>query len=218
MRSLSGTLLTAQKKASQTPYVKIEAGNTIYGVVRYDWSRLYSGSEDDYFHAVTMPSDGSLIRVRVTPPADSRKLYRQRVAGPDPESDFSQWSYCNQYNVVIVAACSLGAEVSIFWVAGDRKIYHMKSTDYGVNWGGPQLLAYTPTTAINGITAAYKSNGDIALFFADQATLYVMKRIANSWQEKVAWDKSTGDLSGVAVVYDGDWDLLVTGKEATSLL
>jgi hypothetical protein len=78
----------------------------------------------------------------------------------------------------------------------------------------PQLLGYTPTTAINGIAAAYKANGDIALFFADQATLYVMKRISGSWSDKVAWDKSTDDLSGVATVYDGDWNLFVTGKDS----
>jgi len=214
MRSLSDTLLAAQKEASRTPYVKVEARNTIYGVMRYDWARLYTGSEDDCFHAVTMPSDGSLIRVRVTPPADGRKLYRQRVANPGPESDFSQWTYCNQYSVVVVAACSLGAEVSIFWIASNRKIYHMKSTDNGVNWGSPQLLAYSPTTAINGIAVAYKNNGDIALFFADQATLYVMKRLNNDWQDKVAWDKSTGDLSGVGTVYDGDWNLVVTGQDS----
>ncbi len=215
MRSLSDTLLSAQKKASHTPYVRVEARNTACGVVRYDWSRLYTGSEDDYFHAVTIPSDGSLIRVRITPPADSRKLYRQRVADPDPNSDFSQWTSCNQYNAVIVAACSLGAEVSIFWTKSDRKIYQMKSTDNGVNWGAPELLGYTPTTAINGIAAAYKTNGDIALFFADQATLYVMKRINGSWGDAVAWDKSTGDLSGVGAVYHGDWNLVVTGQDSS---
>ena len=166
MRTLSETLLAAQKKATRTPYVKLEAKNKIAGIVRYDWSRLYTGSEDDYFHAVTMPSDGSLIRVRITLPADSRKLYRQRVANPGPDSDFSQWVYTNQYNAVIVAAASLGAEVSIFWIKSDRKIYQLKSTDYGVNWGSPELLGYTPITAINGIAAAYKPNGDIALFFA----------------------------------------------------
>jgi len=213
MRSLSETLLATQKEATRIPYVKFEAKNKIAGVVKYDWSRLYNGSEDDYFHAVTMPGDGSLIRVRITPPSDSRKLYRQRVANPGPESDFSQWVYTNQYNAVIVACCSSGAEVSIFWIKSDRKIYQLKSTDYGVNWSSPQLLGYTPTTAIYGITAAYKPNGDIALFFADQATLYVMKRISGSWGDSTAWDKSTGDLSGVATVYDGDWNLLVTGKD-----
>ncbi len=213
MRQLSSTLLAAQKAASHTPHVKVEAKNTIAGVVRLDWERLYTGSEDDYFHAVTLPGDGSLIRVRITPPADSRKLYQQRVANPGPASDFSQWVYTNQYNAVIVACCSLGAEVSIFWIKSDRKIYQLKSTDYGASWGSPQLLGYTPTTAINGIAVAYKPNGDIALFFADQATLYVMKRISGSWGGSVAWDKSTGNLSGVACVYDSDWNLFVTGED-----
>jgi len=214
MRTLSDTLLFAQKETSHVPYVKVEAGNKITGVVRLGWTRLYTGSEDDYFHAVTIAGDGSLIRVRVTPPADSRKLYRQRVANPSPESDFSQWVYTSQYNVVVVAAASLGAEVSIFWIKSDKKIYQLKSTDYGVTWGSPDLLGYTPTTAINGIAAAYKSNGDIALFFADQATLYVMKRISGEWGDRIAWDKSTGDLSGIATHYAGDWNLLVTGKDS----
>ena len=214
MRQLSSTLLAAQKDATYTPFVKVEAYNKIAGVVRLDWSRLYTGSEADYFHAATMPGDGSLVRVRITPPSDSRKLYRQRVANPGLASDFSQWTYCNQYNAVIVACCSLGAEVSIFWIKSTRAIYQIKSTDYGVTWGSPELIDYSPTTAIYGIAAAYKPNGDIALFFADQATLYVKKYVGGSWQDKVAWDKSTGDLSGVATVYDGDWNLVVTGKDS----
>jgi len=216
MRNLSETLIAAQKEATRTPYVKLEAKNKIAGVVRYDWSRLYNGSEEDYFHAVTMPGDGSLIRVRVTPLSDARKLYRQRVADPAPGSDFSQWTYTNQYNVVIVAGCSYGTNVSIFWIKSDRKIYQQESTDYGVNWGTPQLLGYTPTTAIYGIAAAYRPDGDITLFFADQATLYVVKRVDGSWGSSAAWDKSTGDLSGVATVYDGDWNLVVTGKDSSN--
>ncbi len=214
MRTLSSTLLSAQKQASHIPYVKLEALNKIAGVTRLDWVRLYSGQEDDYFHAVTMPGDGSLIRVRITPPSDSRKLYRQRVANPGPGSDFSQWTYTNQYNAVIVAAAALGAEVSIFWIKSDRKIQRLKSTDYGVSWGGPELIDYSPTTAINGIAAAYKPNGDIALFFADQQTLYIKKYSSGGWQTKASWDKTTGDLSGVATVYDNDWNLFITGKDS----
>ncbi len=216
MRTLSATLLAAQKQAATIPYVKVEARNKIAGVVRYDWTRLYTGSEADYFHALTMPGDGSLIRARITPPSDSRKLYRQRVPDPGPSSDFSQWVYTNQYNAIVVAATSLGAEVSIFWIKGDRAIYQLKSTDYGVNWESPALLGYTPTTAINGIAAAYKPNGDIALFYADQSTLYVKKRTGGSWGSATAWDKSTGDLSGIACVYNGDWNLLVTGKDSNN--
>ncbi|GAI11031.1 unnamed protein product, partial [marine sediment metagenome] len=208
------TLLSAQKEASRTPLVKVEAKNKIAGVVRLDWTRLYTGSEADYFHALTIPDDGSLIRVRVTPPSDARKLYRQRVADPGPESDFSQWIYCNQYNVVIATCCSLGAEVSVFWIKGDRGIYQLKSTDYGVNWGSPELIDYSPTTAIYGIAAAYKPNGDLALFFADQSSIYVKKYVGGEWQTKTSWDKDTGDLSGVAAIYDGDWNLFITGKDS----
>ena len=74
-------------------------------------------------------------------------------------------------------------------------------------------MAIPPPPLINGVAASYKPNGDIALFFADQATLYVMKRISGSWGDRVAWNKSTGDLSGVATVYSGDWNLFITGKD-----
>jgi hypothetical protein len=214
MRQLSSTLLAAQQGATHVPYVRVEASNKQAGVVKLRWERLYTGSEDDYYHALTIPGDGCLIRVRITPPSDSRKLYRQRVADPGPQSDFSQWVYTSQYDVVIVACCSLGAEASIFWINSDRKLYQLKSTDYGASWGSPQLLGYTPTTAINGLACAYKPNGDTALFFADQATLHVMKCIDGSWEDEAAWGKSTGDLSGVATVYDGDWNLFVTGQDS----
>jgi len=214
MRNLSSTLLAAQKKASRIPYVRVVAKNKIAGMVRLDWERLYTGSEADYFHALTIPGDGSLVRVRLTPPADSRKLYRQRVANPGPSSNFSQWVYTNQYNVIIVAAASVGAEVSIFWINTSREIRCLKSTDYGASFSSPELIDYSPTTAIYGIAAAYKPNGDLALFFADQATLYVKKRISGSWGDIAAWTQTSGDLSGVATVYDGDWNLLLTGKDS----
>ncbi|MBI3930627.1 MAG: hypothetical protein HY325_01240 [Chloroflexi bacterium] len=214
MRTLSATLLAAQKEATRTPYVKVEAKNRIAGVVRLDWTRLYTGSEDDYFHALTLPGDGSLIRARITLPVAGRKLYRQRVPNPAPSSDFSSWTDTNQFSCLAVAAASLGAEVSIFWINSDSEVRRIKSTDYGVNWGNAELIDYSPTIAINGLAAAYKPNGDLAIFFADQSTLYVKKRVSGSWQSKAAWDKTTGNLSGVAAVYDADWNLVITGKDS----
>ena len=123
------------------------------------------------------------------------------MAGPGPSSDFSQWTYTGQYNCVIVAAASLGAEVSIFWTNSSREIRRIRSTDYGVTWGSPELVDYSPTTAIYGLAAAYKPNGDLAIFFADQTTLYVKKYLSGNWLTKVAWGESTGDLSGVACIY-----------------
>jgi hypothetical protein len=215
MRELTSTLLDTQKQATAVPYVKIEAVNKIGGVVRQDWARLYNGTEPDYYHTLAMPADGSFIRARITLPDDSRKLYRQRVASPGPGSDFSQWTYTSQYNVVVVTAAALGAEVSIFWVNTSREVRRVKSTDNGISWGSPELLDYAPTTAIYGLATAYKTGGDLAIFFADQNTLYVKKYISGQWQSKAAWDKTTGALSGVTAIYDGDWYLLVTGKDTT---
>lgn len=214
MRTLTSTLLAAQKEATRTPYLEVKARNMIAGMVRLDWERLYTGSEDDYFHALTMPGDGSMVRARITPPGDGRKLYRQRVANPGPASDFSSWTYASQYNCIVVAAAAQGAEVSIFWINSSREIRRIKSTDYGASWGSPELIDYSPTTAVYGLAAAYKPDGDLAIFFTDQSTLYVKKRVGGSWQSKVAWDKTTGDLSGVAAVYDADWNLLVSGLDS----
>ncbi len=214
MRTLTATLLAAQRTASRTPCVKVEVCNRTDGVVRLGWERLYTGTEVDYYHAVAMPGDGSLIRARLTIAADGLKLYRQRVANPGPLSDFSTWVYTNQYDCSVVAAAALGTEAVIFWINSSREVRYIQSTDSGVTWSIPQLIDYSPTPSVYGLAAAYKPNGDLAIFFADMSTLCVKKRIGGTWQEKTVWDKTTGDLSGVATVYDGDWMLLVTGRDS----
>lgn len=110
------------KQASHIPYIKLEAQNKINGVTRLDWERLYNGNEEEYFHALTIASDGSLIRARISSPSDSRKLYIQRVVNPKEYSAFDNWTFTNQYNTVVVAAASFGATVSVFWIKSDRKI------------------------------------------------------------------------------------------------
>ena len=192
MRTLSSTLEAAQKSAAVTPYVKVEATNKIAGVVRCDWTRLYTGSEDDCFHGLAIPGDGSLVRARVTLPGDARKLYRQRVTSPGSGSDFSQWTYTSIYSVLAVAVAALGAEVSIFYIKTDLSLSRLKSTDNGATWGSPELLDYAATTSVGGLAAAYKPGGDLAVFFADQSTLYVKKLVSGEWQDKSSWNKTTG--------------------------
>ncbi len=184
------------------------------GVTRFIWERLYQGTESDYYHGLTLAGDGSLIRVRITPPSDGSKLYRQRIVGPGSQSNFSTWTYANQYDCLAVAVASFNAEVSIFWINGSRELRRLKSIDYGASWLSPELIDYSPSTNVHGLTAAYKANGDLAVFFTDQMTLYIKKRVGGNWQTKIAWDKNTGSLSSVAVVYYSDWDLLVTGQDS----
>jgi len=204
----------AQQSASNTPYVKIEIKNKITGIMRISWERLYQGSEAEYYHGLAVAGDGSLVRARITLPADGRKLYRQRVANPCAQSDFGTWTYTNQTNCLAVAAASFGAEVSIFWINSNRELRRIKSTDNGASWSVPELLDYSPSTEVHGLAAVYKSGGNLAVFFINQASLYIKKCVNGNWQAKSVWDKNTGELSGVAAIYNNDWNLLVTGKDS----
>ncbi len=215
MRTLTNTLLKAQQAAVRTPCLKVEAKNFLGGVVNLKWERLYTGAEVDSVHAAAMPADGSLIRIYATLAGDNRKLYRQRVASPGAASDYSQWDYLSSYGVMGVAACSLGAEVSLFWVKSDGTIGRIKSTDNGASWAAVDYPGYAPTGAVTQMAAAYKPNGDLALFFADTSTLYVIQCAGGVWQSRAAWNKTTGLLSGVAAAYNGDWKLLVSGKDTS---
>jgi hypothetical protein len=135
------------------------------------------------------------------------------VSSPGTGSDFSQWTYTGQYDAVVAAAASNGPEASIIWIKNTKEIKRLKSTDYGATWGSAEYIDTLQTTLINGVAASYKPAGDMAIFFADQSTLYVKKYSNGQWQNKAAWDKTTGALSGVSCTYDGDWNLLVTGKD-----
>ncbi len=213
MRSLSQTLLTAQRRAVRTPYLRVRSSNRSMGLVRLDWQRLYAGPEEEYFHCLVLGGDGSLVRARISPPSDGRKLLLQRTPLPGPSSNFSDWTETGQYNCLAVALASSGNEVSVFWVNAARELTRMVSPDCGATWGTPVVLDITASSSINGLACSHKPNGDLAVFIADQSTVYVKKCLSGTWQSAVPWDKTTGDLSGVAAVYGADWDLVITGKD-----
>jgi hypothetical protein len=212
MRTLSSTLLAAQQAVSHTPCVKVELKNKMTGVTRLIWERLYQGTETEYFHGLTLAEDGSLIRVRIAPGTEGNKLYRQRVINPGTGSDFGTWTYTGQYNCMAVAAVSSGSDVSIIWINSNREINRLRSTNYGASWNSPELLDSSVSANIRGLAAAYKPNGDLALFFADQSTIWVKKYTGGVWRTKTAWDKTTGALSSVAAAFGNDWNLLLTGQ------
>ncbi len=215
VRELSSGLLAAQKAASRVPFLKAVASNKLAGVVRLKWEKLYSGSEPDCYHSATIPGDGSLIRVRVSPGDDNNKLYRQRVVNPGLSSDFSSWIYSGQYDCQAVTAASHNNEVGIFWVNLNQELKCMMSSDYGATWASAVTLDYSPYATTEGISAAYRSNGDVAIFFVAENVLFVKMRVNSIWQEKTAWDKTTGYLTSVAAFFDTNWDLLVTGRDTS---
>lgn len=215
MRELSATLLAAQKRPSSVPYVKVEVREKAAEVTRLSWSRLYTGSEADRYHAATMPGDGSLVRARVE--TFDSVLYRQRVANPGPQSDYSTWwGVCFVSSVSDIALCSRGAMALLCYVGTDqRTIYARESSDYGASFGD----AVTVTTAANpvgGMAADIKQDGTVALFYSVGAVVYVVLRSGGLWGTPSAWTNSASAITGLGCTYWGDWNLIVTGQDGNS--
>jgi hypothetical protein len=214
MRNLSSSLLAAQKSASRTPYIKVEVVERVGGITRLSFSRLYSGSEPDFYHAATMPGDGSLIRARVD--SSSYQLYRQRVSGPGPGSDFSTWTGMGTVSSVSgIALASSGATALLFYVGTDQKtIYVRESTDYGASFGGPVSIL-TAASTVGYLAADINGSGVVALFYSVGSTVYGVKRSGGSWGSPSAWTNSVSSLSGLGCTYQGDWNLALTSQDAS---
>jgi len=64
MKTLSSTLLAAQKKPDRLPYVEAKVYDFDQGIKRLSWTRLYTGSEPDNHHGIAFDSQGSIHRIR----------------------------------------------------------------------------------------------------------------------------------------------------------
>ena len=64
MKSLSATLLAAQRKADRLPYVEAKVYDYEQGIKRLHWTRLYEGSEPDNHHGIAFDGQGAMHRIR----------------------------------------------------------------------------------------------------------------------------------------------------------
>ncbi|MDP2660273.1 MAG: hypothetical protein Q8R28_06055, partial [Dehalococcoidia bacterium] len=219
MRTLTSTLAAAQKAASATPVFKATTYDRYVGVKRLAFTRLYTGSETDSFHALTFPADGAMIRARIDPNTPPSFLKRQRVAGPGPSSDFSVWTDSGWPGFRTdspIAACSQGQEIIIFVQDTANDIQQYKSTDNGASWGLTNIGA--AGGQITGVAAGYKANGDIALFFTVGTAFYSKKRTAGVWGANTVWT-GTGFTAhkGIAVEAISDLFYIIgAGKDGLS--
>lgn len=211
MRSLSSTFLAAQQSASGVPYVKVEVHDRRAGVPRLIWSRLYAGTEEDYFHAVTVAGDGSLIRARSV---SAGTLYYQRVAAPGPGSAFGTWTSLGAVSSNSgVALCRQGANVLLFSVDSDRRTLQVRSSsDNGATLGSP-LTILTAGSDVTWLAADYNPGGTVALFYTQGAQVSVVKRVGGTWGSPAAWTNSVLSLTGLGCAYQGDWNVALSGQQ-----
>jgi hypothetical protein len=213
MRTLSSTLLAAQKSSSRLPYVKLEIKDRIAGITRLSWQRLYTGSEPDFHHAAAMPGDGSLTRARVDP--STAQLYRQRVTNPGQGSDFSAWTaVCSVSSASGIALVSRGSTVLLFYAGTDQQTIHCReSTDYGATFGDAVTVT-TAGSAVGWLAAAINAGNVVCLFYSVSGTVYNIKRTNGTWGSPSAWTNSASVIAGIACVHQGDWNLAVCGQDS----
>ncbi|MBI4300612.1 MAG: hypothetical protein HY677_05710 [Chloroflexi bacterium] len=214
MRSLSSSLLAAQRSASAVPYVEVQVYESIAGVTRVLWQRLYTGSEPDFYHAACIAGDGSLLRARVSP--SDGHLYYQRVAAPGASSDYSLWTDLGAASDVSgVAMCSQGANVLLVSVGVDRRtITARDSSNNGQSFTASTI--FVEAADVGWLAVAFSDGGTPAVFYSVGATVYVTKRASGVWSAPAAWSNSVAAITGLACCYAGDWDVVVTGRETGS--
>jgi len=213
MRSLAAALTAAQKSSAARPYFKVEAIDRQANIRRLRWSTWYSGAEPEGPHAVAVPTDGSLNRLRVA----GTTVYHQRVVSPSAGSDYTVWSALA--TVVAgspVALMRTGATLTAFYMTTATAIKYKVSGDGGASWGSETALG-TAAGTVTHLAAAAKDATTALLVVAVGATLYRSKMAGGAWGALGAWSNTVDTVSGLACHYLGDWNILLTGTEVTTL-
>jgi len=226
MRTLTDTLLEEQKKLSKRkPLVKLEVqayghpAATPSGGVQWEafgWQRFYSGAETKDSHGLTMPGDGSLIRVR----KDGATLYLSRVTSPGPSSTYSSWgaSFGGVPANAKVAIAALGANVMVASMDA-ANLWRRQSADYGATWAAWVAMA-NARPCERGVAVAFKPNGDCVIVHAsdvnDPTSLYLQKRTSDTWSTGLGQRGSyDGEIVDLAMYYDGDWNIIALVQEGS---
>ncbi len=221
MRTLSATLTAAQKAASRTPYIVLQAHNKIGGVERFSFSRLYTGGEAEASHGAAIANDGSLIRARVS----GGTIWTQRVTAPDPLSTYSSWTDSGTAVTKPIVVTKWSTEVSIFYVKeATAEVRRMVSFDNGATWSDELIkaLGAPPLLATGRIAAAHSPLGNTVVFYirGDNNAVWWTYWNGAAW---TAWASqsvgSTWVMTEIATCARSDedqWPLSVAGTTSAS--
>jgi len=178
------------------------------------WAAGTPGAGDLGPHAAAMPADGSLVRARID--AGTNDLFRQRVASPDEDSDYSPWTDTNQ-QAIECAATANSTEVLLFYIepSAPFHIYRMTSNDSGASFGAPVDTNFV-SDANGRLAACHKSNGDVGLVYSRAHRIYAARRVSDAWGAEQDSAKTLTALTGLAVYHMGDWNMVVTGENTAN--
>jgi hypothetical protein len=218
MRTLSATVLAAQKKADRLPYVEAKVYDYEAGIKRLSWTRLYEGNEPDNHHGLAFDGQGSMHRIRA---AADNKLYRQKVTDPGPSSDYSQWTQVATDCTGPCAIAAYGAKVYIFYRTTGNVLWKYYSHDYGQTWDDAQLASYADVLSL---AACWWGTSDIVVCFALKSNQLNGITLDTSTQAATqhTWSDANHPLLatyGIGATFNPFWsaiEMVLAGKESDS--
>ncbi|GAG10964.1 unnamed protein product, partial [marine sediment metagenome] len=83
------------------------------------------------------------------------------------------------------------------------------------SFGSATSVVTAPST-VGWLAADFNSQGDVALLYSVGGTIYVVKRTNGDWGSPTAWSNSVSAVTGLACVYYGDWNVMLSGQDSSN--
>lgn len=226
MDTLASSLSAHQKGPARRPALTLTLSNTRHGRPLLNWTRYYSGSENNGPCAAALSAAGTLIRAH----NDAGTLKVSRVASPDENSTYTSWTTVDASATpgTGVALCALPAELVLLYVkdSGDDLTVRT-STDDGATWSSATTILSETTNPISWVALGSWNgvNTNLCAFYLTQPAgsetlLRRVRRTSGVWAGSgTTWTRGsyTDQLTGISAYHDGgDYQLVVTGTAATT--
>jgi hypothetical protein len=225
MKTLTSTLLAAQKKAHRLPYVEAKVYDYEAGIKRLSWTRVYEGTEPDNHHGIAFDGNGDMHRIRA---GSGNALYYQKQDCPFgvPSSfpltfpiPLNDWPALDTWSLIAndcsgpCAIAAYGAKVYIFYRTTANVLWKYYSHDYGQSWQNSQLYALADVLSL---AACWKGTTAIVGCFA--ATAIKISAILLDTGTQVAteyyYNHALDTTYGIGVTYQGgDFPIVLAGKD-----
>lgn len=126
---------------------------------------------------------------------------------------YDQWTYWN-VDAYAVSLCSYGAAVLAFRIdATDGHLYRCESSDNAENWGSWIDMGDVSGSVNSRLVACFKDADEAIVLYSIGGTLYRRRWNGSTWETAAAWSNSLSSITGIAVTYMGDWNVVITGVD-----
>jgi hypothetical protein len=228
MRTLTATLLAAQKKPHRLPYVEAKVYDYEAGIKRLSWTRVYEGSEPDNHHGIAFDGQGSMHRIRSG--GSSTLLYQKQTLPFGVPASFplifpvslvdgpalDQWTQIASDCYGPCAIAAYGAKVYIFYRTTANVLWKYYSHDYGQSWNNSQLIAIADVLSM---AASWKGTTSAVVCFA--ATSIKISAVVLDTDTQAAteyyYNHALDTTYGIGATFrDGEFPIILAAKDTDS--